>query len=221
MDIVLFDVDDTLCEYRRSTAELLDLAFEDVGVEPYFPVKEYLGRYAEFADRTDTVADLRAECFATIAKERGYDPELGRRVAAAFTAERDHGNVRPLPGLEDALDALETAGYRVGVVTNGAPEMQRPKLDGLDLYDRFEVVVHAGYGVPAKPAPDPFHHALDRMGADPGRAIHVGNSLTADIAGAQAAGLRAVWLRQHDGDPDPAPDYTVDSLRDLATPPWD
>ncbi|MFB6172140.1 MAG: HAD family hydrolase [Haloarculaceae archaeon] len=221
VDTVLFDVDDTLCEYRRATGEVLELAFERAGVEPFFPVAAYLDRYSEFADEADTVADLRTACFSTIAAERGYDPERGREVAAAFTAERDHRNVRALPGLDDALDALSTAGYRVGVVTNGAPEMQRQKLDALDLRDRFEVVVHGGYDAPAKPAPDPFHRALDRLGGDPGRAVHVGNSLASDVAGAQAAGLRAAWLRQHDGDPDPAPDYTVDSLHDLTTPPWE
>lgn len=220
VETVLFDLDDTLCEYRRSTGELLELAFERAGADPYFPVEEYLDRYPEFADRTDTVEELRAECFSTIATERGHDPDLGRRVAAAFAAERDHEAVRPLPGLDDALDSLDDAGYRVGVVTNGAPEMQRQKLDGLDLHDRFETVIHGGYDVPAKPASDPFHCALERLDGDPERAVHVGNSLSADVAGAQAAGLRAVWLRQHDDDPDPMPDYTVDALHDLASPPW-
>lgn len=220
VETVLFDVDDTLCEYRRSTGELLELAFEQTGVDPCFPVEGYLDRYAEFAQETDTVEDLRAECFATLAAEHGHDRTLGRRVADAFAAERDHGNVRPLSGLTDVLDAL-TDEYHVGVVTNGSPEMQRPKLEELVLHDRFDTVVHAGYDAPAKPSPDPFHHALDQLGGDPERAVHVGNSLTSDVAGAQAAGLQAVWLRQHDDDPDPEPDYTVDSLHDLTMPPWE
>lgn len=220
VETVLFDVDDTLCEYRRSTGELLELAFEHTEVDPCFPVEGYFDRYAEFAEETDTVEELREECFAALAAERGYDRALGRRVADAFAAERDHGNVRPLPGLMDALDAIADE-YHVGVVTNGSPEMQRPKLEGLALHDRFDAVVHAGYNTPAKPAPDPFHHALDELGGDPERAVHIGNSLASDVAGAQAAGLQAVWLRQHDDKPDPEPDYTIDTLHDLTTPPWE
>lgn len=39
-DIVLFDLDGTLCEYRQSDAEVLRLAFESTGVEPSFTTSE-------------------------------------------------------------------------------------------------------------------------------------------------------------------------------------
>lgn len=218
VECVLFDVDDTLCTYRRSTGEVLGMAFDAVGVSPFFDVEAYLSRYGEFAAETDTIEALRRECFATIASERDRDPALGRAVAEAFAAERDHANVRPLPGLRDALAALED--HRLGVVTNGSPEMQAAKLEALDLVEVFDVIVHAGYDAPAKPAPDPFHLALEGLSGTPERAVHVGDSLPADVAGAQAAGLRAAWIRRDDHPPDPEPDFTIDSLADLATLPW-
>ena len=218
VDTVLFDIDGTLCEYRRPGRELLAHSFEAHDVAPFFSIEDYYARYAEFADTTDSVEELRAACFAALADDRGYDPTLSRAVADAFTAERDHRNVRFLSGAREAVAALADE-YRIGVVTNGAPAMQDLKLQGLGLDDAFEVVVHAGYDAPAKPAPEPFYRALDALDAGPESAVHIGNSLAADVAGAPAAGIQSAWL--DDGsDPDPEPDYTLDSMVDLTSPPW-
>ncbi|WP_255148823.1 HAD family hydrolase [Halorarius halobius] len=217
-DAVLFDVDDTLCRYRRSGGELLEAAFDDAGVDPFFDVEAYHRRYGEFMADTDGVAELRRACFATLAEERGRDPEVGRAVADAFAAERDHRAVDPLPGAREAVDRL-AEDHAVGVVTNGDPGMQSQKLEGLGLADAFEVVVHAGYDAPAKPDPEPFRRALSTLDVTPERAVHVGNSLTSDVAGAHNAGLGAAWLDQG-VDPDPQPHYVLDSMRDLHAPPW-
>lgn len=218
VDAVLFDLDDTLCEYRRSGAQLLALAFEDVDVAPFFSVNDYYGRYDEFIAESDSMVDLREHCFATLATERGHDPEVGRAVARAYAAERDHQDVRSLPGAQEAVEAL-TADHRLGLVTNGSPEMQRRKLNAVGLADAFEAVLHAGYEAPAKPDPEPFHLTLDALEATPEEAVHVGNSLTTDVPGAQAAGVQAAWLS--DGsDPEPVPEYTLNSLHDLCKPPW-
>jgi putative hydrolase of the HAD superfamily len=218
VEAVLFDVDDTLVEYRRSTAELLDVAFGEAGIEPFFEVEAYLDRYPEYADASDGMRDLRRRCFEAIAEERGYDPELGTTVAETYAAERDHSNVRPLPGAGKTVDRLRE-GHRLGVVTNGAPEMQRQKLEAVGLHDSFETVVHAGYDAPAKPDPEPFERALRDLGARPERAVHVGNSLSSDVAGAHAAGVRSTWLS--DGrEPDPEPHHVVESLHELHEPPW-
>jgi putative hydrolase of the HAD superfamily len=224
VDTVLFDLDDTLCEYRRSAGELVALAFEQVGVKPFFDVTEYHRRYPEFVDRTDTIEELRRACFAAIAEDRGHDPGLGRELADRFAAERDHRNVRALPGAHDLLDALADD-HRLGLVTNGAPGMQAQKLAALGLEEVFGVSVYAGYDTPGKPAPEPFHRALDALGSTPEQAVHVGNSLGSDVAGGHAAGVRTAWLADATGPraiPDPEPTYTLASLADLydPAPPW-
>jgi putative hydrolase of the HAD superfamily len=224
VEAVLFDVDDTLCRYRRPGAELLPLAFERVGVEPFFDVEDYHERYPEFVAGTDDVVSLREACFAALAAERGREPEVGRQIARTYAAERDHRNVRPLPGALEAAERL-AADHRLGVVTNGAPSMQRDKLDGLGLGDAFETVVYAGYEAAPKPDPEPFRLALDALSVDPERAVHVGNSLGSDVAGGHAAGVRTAWLADATGPraiPDPEPTYTLASLADLydPAPPW-
>lgn len=211
---VLFDIDGTICEYERTTADLLPVAFERAGVEPFFSSQEYVDRYEEFIDDSEDVDHHRERCFADIAREQGRDPVRAREVARAYATERDHTRVNWLDGAPELLDQFEGE-YRLAAVTNGGPEMQTQKLETLGV-DCFETVVHAGYETAAKPDPEPFDVALDTLGTTPERAIYVGNSLRADVAGAQNAGVRSAWLS--DGEtrnPTPTPEYVLDSLSDL------
>lgn len=223
VDAVLFDLDDTLCAYQRGGGELLSLAFADVGVEPFFSVEDYHARYADFVADSEDIRDLREACFAAIAEDRGHDSEVGRAVADAFSAERDHRSVRLFPGARDALETL-AADHRVGLVTNGDPWMQGQKLEATGLANAFETIVHGGYDTPPKPEPDPFHVALDALDVSAERTVHVGNSLHSDVPGAKAAGVRAAWFTGGEvgggTEPDPVPDYQLDSLRELLDPPW-
>lgn len=224
VDAVLFDLDDTLCSYRRSGSELLDVAFDAAGVEPFFTVGEYHDRYDALLgseEMGEGMTDFRAACFVDLAEQKGRGPAVARAVAAAYAAERDQTAVEPAPDLHRTLDAV-AADHRVGLVTNGPRDMQRRKLSALDLDGYFEAAVFAGDGAPAKPDPEPFHRALDELDARPERAVHVGNSLTTDVAGARAAGVRAAWLPDDDpgSDPEPEPDYRLDRFDALAAPPW-
>jgi HAD superfamily hydrolase (TIGR01509 family) len=216
---VLFDLDDTICEFIQSQESVLTEAFDAVDVDPFCSLDEYHQRYGSYLDKSENVEDLRKRCFGDIAEEQGYDPELGRNVAAAYSSRRDY-SVRFLPGAREALTEL-AADYTLGLITNGSPEIQQPKLASLNLSDRFETVVYAGYETSAKPDPEPFHHALDTLNVSPENVVYVGNSLESDVAGAQAAHINAVWLSDERSDQLHAhiPEYTIDSLRELQTPP--
>lgn len=218
IDTVLLDLDGTICEYRRSGDEVLSIAFERTGVEPFFTEDEYLERIESLSIECDTFREFRSECFAAIARDRGLDEQIGRTVATAYADERDQRNVAFLPGAEDALETLATE-YPLGLVTNGGPDIQREKLRALGIEESFDTIVYAGYDTPAKPDPSPFLTALGDLDRAPERAVHVGNSLADDVAGARAAGLTAVWL--DDGrEPEPVPDHIIDSPKQLTRPPW-
>jgi putative hydrolase of the HAD superfamily len=220
MEAVLFDLDDTLCRYRRVGREVLATAFGTAGIEPFFTIDEYYAVFDDHADEADTMEGQRAACFEALAETAGRDPELGRAVARAYAAERDHRNVTFLEGAPAALAALG-AERPLGLVTNGAPGMQTTKLEALGVRDAFDTTVFAGYDTAPKPDPEPFRTVLDAIGVAPDRTVHIGNSLESDVAGANAAGLNSVWL-EHDSLPrNPAePDYTVGSLSELTDPPW-
>jgi putative hydrolase of the HAD superfamily len=221
VEAVLFDIDDTLCEYRRTASEHMDHSFGEVGVEPFFTAAAYYVVFEDYIDVAEDTEEIRELSFAGLAEEKGVAPEIGRQVAAAYAEARDHRNVRFLEGAEEALETMAER-YPLAAVTNGDPEMQRAKLESLGVDDRFGTVVFAGFDTAAKPDPTPFEHALDVLGVDAGRAVKVGNSLEHDVRGAHNAGLQSVWLdRDGIADPDPAPHYRIESMRELLDEPWE
>jgi putative hydrolase of the HAD superfamily len=225
IEAVLFDLDGTLCEYERSPGGVLGVAFERAGVAPFFDVTAYFDRFGEFAGDHDTVATLRANCFAAIAGERGREPALGRAVADAFAAERDQSRVRFVDGAANLLAYVDEQGYDLGLVTNGPPVTQQTKLDSLGVADRFDVTVFAGHGTPSKPHPEPFRRALDAVGAGPAESLFVGDSLGSDIVGARAVGMTSAWVagdtaRQANSETDAnngavTPEHVIEATGDL------
>lgn len=219
VEALTFDLDGTLCRYRRSSSEVLASAFQQVDTDPLFTVEDYHNSVGRYEGEHDTWTEIREQCFADLAVANGHDSDIGRRVALAFEELRDHRNVEPLDGMGETLDAL--ADYPMAIVTNGPPGMQTQKLKALDLDSYFEHVVYAGYDTPAKPDPAPFVDVLSRLDVSPERVVHVGNSVESDVRGADAAGMRAAWLQEKGVTPTPRPQYVLDSLVDLAELPWE
>ncbi|WP_225334815.1 HAD family hydrolase [Halomicrobium urmianum] len=220
VEAVLFDLDDTVCEYRQSVEELVEHSFGAVGIEPFFTAAEYREQFGEYVEGCDDADEIRERSFVALAEEKGRDPDLAREVAAAYAAERDQAEVAFLPGAREAVETL-CERYRAAVVTNGAPEMQSEKLRSLGIEDWFETVVHAGHETPAKPDPEPFEVAMEALGTSAERAVKVGNSLSTDVAGAHAAGVRSVWLEQDGVEVvEPEPHYRIDRMDELLDEPW-
>jgi putative hydrolase of the HAD superfamily len=104
-----------------------------------------------------------------------------------------------------ALERLR-ARYRIGLVTDGDPGIQRAKLRALGLGDAFDVVVlsdELGRGY-RKPHPAPFTAALFALGVAPREALFVGDRPDKDVAGAAAAGMACIRVLtgEYDGLPD-------------------
>lgn len=213
---VLFDLDDTICTYRRDVDDVLAEAFHRAGVAPYFDAADW-GQVIPTIERADSQASFRRTCFRQLAREHDRDPIHARAVADAYGEIRDPRDVELLPGARTAIDTLART-HRLGLVTNAAPEIQRPKLSALGLTSTFDATVFAGTETVAKPDPSPFEMALDRLDAMAATTVHVGNCPDADVTGAKRAGLQAVWV------PDEPratvstshhADHTLQSLHDL------
>jgi putative hydrolase of the HAD superfamily len=120
------------------------------------------------------------------------DAALARTLAARF-AETRLARQGAYPWSRAALEALQPR-YRLGMITNGAPDLQRLKLAGTGLAELFEPLVVSGELGVGKPEPAIFAHALTQAGATPDEAIMIGDSWERDVLGATGAGLRAVWV---------------------------
>jgi HAD superfamily hydrolase (TIGR01509 family) len=220
IETLLFDLDGTLCSYTESTEAVLRDAFRRAGVEPFFDTDDFERWIPKV--HAESALDLREQCFAGIAREQGRDPAVGHAVAAAYEPRRPEA-VDPIPGVEAVLTTLSDE-FRLGLVTNGARETQRRKLDALGFEASFETVVCATPETAIKPDPDPIHRALDALDTDPADAVLIGDSLASDVAGARNAGVTPVWVGGDGGgetdQSEPVPSLVVESVADLAEQPY-
>lgn len=221
--VVLFDIDDTLMDHRGAAQRAATW---------------WLRRYPSYRDHTDQ--DLiglwmeqehrhykRFECGEISHNEQrcermralvpgGQDlPETELLGHFATFFDQYVNNWSPLPGAVEAIQWLETAGLRVGYLTNGALGQQLNKVQALGLGRRRPLfaVSHLAAGKPDRRA---FEAACAGMGARPGEVLMVGDNPLSDYEAAQAAGLHAVVVHHEhhttfaDGS---APDVALQSAR--------
>lgn len=150
------------------------------------------------------ISELRCRILLRALTAAGYPAaeaqDMAEQAFAVFLQARHAIELAPeiLPMLENLANR-----YTLGVITNGNADIRRL---GLADYFRFALCAEElGIG---KPDPRPFRTALDRAGVKAAQAVHVGDHYQDDIAGAQGAGLRAIWFNpagvpwQHKGRPD-------------------
>lgn len=157
------------------------------------------------------------QVFATALLAEGIDdPALASELAAVFASTRRKGQ-RLMPGAVQTILALGSQ-YRLGLLTNGDPSVQRGKIVDSGLVSHFAATVISGEHGIGKPDPRIFHVATAMLGVPATETAMVGNSLQRDIAGARGAGFAAsIWLRVP-GAEEPAdvcPDREIASLEEL------
>ncbi|WP_369223992.1 HAD family hydrolase [Streptomyces sp. R39] len=202
--LVLFDLDNTLVD-RRGT--LADWA-------------------AEFAAQHDLEDEDQADVLGMVT-ERAYpstfDTIRTRYRLPASTDELWRAYCAAIAALVscpaetlDGLDELRSAGWRVGVATNGASDIQRAKLRATGISERVDGVFVSEDADARKPQVRHFALAAARCGGvlrDGG--WMVGDNPVNDIAGGHSAGLRTIWIGRGRSWPTggPGPDHTVPHAR--------
>lgn len=97
------------------------------------------------------------------------------------------------PGAMDAVGALRTAGYGVGICTNKPEALAELLLQRLGVRDAFASLIGADTLSVRKPDPEPLREAARRAGGDPARCVLIGDSDT-DRNTARAAGVPSVLV---------------------------
>jgi putative hydrolase of the HAD superfamily len=153
------------------------------------------------------------------AQRQAQGGSLSRTIAAHFlpsgdpeelnTLVRSHFQVPAASMYADArptLAALATR-YKLGVVAYLREQhIAALKRDGLMQY--FDVVVYPEQVDATAPSPRMWKRALEEIGVQANRAVHVGNRLDYDIRPAKQAGLHTIWLLRGEAPPSP----TVEQL---------
>ena len=137
-----------------------------------------------------------AESIDVALGELGVDAPAATREAITRTMEDLVIEVPPVP-VEGAAEVLaELAGcYRIGLVSDtglSPGRALRPVLDGLGLLQHFTFLYFSDEGGMSKPDPRVFALVLEKLGARPPEAAHVGDILRTDIVGAQRAGMHSI-----------------------------
>jgi putative hydrolase of the HAD superfamily len=165
----------------------------------------------------DSLAALRHRCAevlrGALAAGTGHEPLATLPIPAMADALLAALRFEPFGDAREALRAARSAGARVIVVSNwDVSLLEVLEVTGLSpLIDG--AVTSAAIGA-AKPAPAIFRHALALAGVAPDEAVHVGDNLAEDVAGARDSGIPAVLL-DRDGTPPPGPPF--DGVRVIAT----
>lgn len=137
-----------------------------------------------------SLADLRRRC-ATVLSER-----LGLEVGVETLLGAIKFN--PFPDAAPALTALRARGLATVCVSNWDVSLAGV-LERCGLSSGLDAVVCSAEAGARKPDPEIFERALAISGCSPEEAVHVGDTPEEDIAGARAAGLRALLIHRGGG----------------------
>ena len=119
--------------------------------------------------------------------------EVSRSLADEYTTQREE-MIKLFPKAIETLSYFKDAGLKLALVTNGASDVQRRKIERFRLELYFDCIVVEGEFGAGKPDRSVFIHALDTLGVTPGEAWMVGDDLARDIEGAQNAGIYSIWV---------------------------
>ena len=145
-------------------------------------------------------------------------PELFEEAVAAYITPVLRLLPRPVAGAVEALSALRELGLTLGIISNTGrtPGMVlRKVLDHYGLLGYFTVLSYSDEVGYRKPHPAIFTGTLRRAGAEPARALHVGDDAGADVAGARSVGMRVGHFRAGGGSPAPEADFVLHHFAEL------
>lgn len=183
--IAVFDLDGTLAETAGDLIGTLNVLMKREGL-PELPLSEargMIGAGAKALIRRGFEADERP--LSEDDHGRLFDDFI--RHYGDHLADTSH----LYPGVVEALDALEAAGFRLAVCTNKYEGQSVELLRLLGIGDRFAAICGRDTFPQSKPDPRHLTGTIDRAGGDPARAVMVGDSRT-DIDTAKAAGIPVV-----------------------------
>lgn len=197
---VAFDLDYTLAIPERDRQTLLDEASEAVD-GPTLSREAYLD-----AHRRNLTNRTREPIFEDLLAD--HDTDASAAALADTYRDAITDAIVPVAGAEALARELREE-YRVGLLTDGPVRAQRAKLDALGWEDLFDAIVITGSLDAGKPDARTFRAELDALGTTADETVYVGDSAELDVAGAHAAGLRAIHVLSN-GAASPAADAAIE-----------
>ncbi|WP_026380695.1 HAD-IA family hydrolase [Afifella pfennigii] len=185
--ILVFDLDGTLVDTAPDLMATLNHVLAQQGLPPA-PAKEIMPFISGGARRMIAAGAARA---GAIVEESQLD-----RLFELFLEHYGQNicvNSRPFPGVLEALDRLEEAGWGFAVCTNKRTDASRLLLEKLGIAPRFRAVLGVDAVERKKPDPGHLEATVAAAGGEIARAVMIGDS-AADIGAARAAGVKVIGV---------------------------
>jgi putative hydrolase of the HAD superfamily len=201
---VLFDVGETLVHPAPSFPELFSGVLAETGHarSPERVVdasRAVFSRFSEAARDNDlwtTSPEASARFWKSVYVRMLDELEivtpngLPDTLYAAFTDQR---NYAMFDDVAPALDALDAAGFTMGIVSNFEAWLEQ-LLHALGVHDRFRAVVISGIEGIEKPDPRIFILGLDRLGLAASEVAYVGDNPEFDVVPPAALGMTPILI---------------------------
>ncbi len=171
-----------------------------------FPVAYYALIQEYYQKRNDKFVEYTSEHVLREALRDHSYPEPPQehltqalKVMYAVTQNYWHREQDAIPTLE----ALRANGHRLGIVSNAADDADVQTLvDNAELRPYFDFILTSARAGVRKPTPLIFEQALAFWNAHPDQAVMIGDTLSADVVGANQLGIASVWIMRRADTPE-------------------
>lgn len=228
IDIVLFDLDDTLHDdtaaFHGAAEEVAREVAAEHGIDALALKDAYIAEAEGFWQRLDRdalqtrLSGVRERLWAAALERLGVRGDDVARGSAQRYNDYRKKYFTVFPGAFDVLRTLRERAMKLGILTNGFSETHREKIALLQLGEFFDAIFIADELGMLKPDPLLFAHACEKLGSTPMHGAMVGDRYDRDIRGALDAGMYTVWMKVRDEDIPPGappPHATVTAIRDV------
>jgi putative hydrolase of the HAD superfamily len=189
---ILFDLDGTLLDRETSLQQFIAAQYDRfTPALESIPKQDYISRFMELDCRGYVWKD---KVYQSLLSEFSCEKLSWQDLLKDYETQFIHSCV-PFPHLQTTLEALKTAGYLLGMITNGLETFQQRTIQGLGIEDYFDVILISETEGVRKPEAEIFSRALQRLGVKASESVFVGDHPTVDVLGAKNIGMKAVWKR--------------------------
>ncbi len=220
---LLFDADNTFLDFTSASKKSLFKTCADYGLncdENIYKIYkiENVKVWESFENKEITALELRSlrmKKFFSAVQIEGIDP-------FEFNAQYLQNLIELSEAYEGAIEFLEKLKPRhtMSVITNGLKEVQRPRINKLQMSHIFDsIIVSDEIGV-AKPDIKFFEYSYNTISNPPPKSeiLVIGDNLNSDILGGNNFGVDTCWISHNkQNNSFIKPTYTVDKLFDLST----
>ncbi|MCW8944672.1 MAG: HAD family hydrolase [Sedimenticola sp.] len=237
---LFLDMDETLCDTQKANTIARGLLAEEVTATHSVEGDIFAGRYLDGIYRVwseaqraryipiiqqQSEAAFRIQLIRDLLLDQGVNyvsPNDAQKLLDKF--DRDRLAVFDFfPGIKTFLAEARQL-FTTVVITNGPLHSQIPKIEAVNLATHVDHIIIGGEEPEEKPARSIFEKALKLAQCEAHEAIHVGDSLAADIAGAHGSCITSVWVQHQqplDAELGITPQHTVLHPSEIPALIWD